>query len=154
MPHYRFNLVSDCARLPAREGIDLVDVQAARREAILIASELVKPGLPAQQRKWKGWTLQVADEQGEILSVSFAEFFAGAERLAPLERIEIRAAERRTALTSETLRLTADAMRHVERFEHLRRELSAAIERARSTVGFSARLIEESRSLTAALGLH
>src|SRR5882757_8744488 len=95
MPRYLFHLVSDCARVPDREGTDLVDVGAARREAFLVAGELVKPGLPAQHRKWGGWSLQLIDEQGgEVLNLPVGELAARGHGAVPDQRMSAPIADR------------------------------------------------------------
>ena len=169
MPRYLFHLVSDCARVPDREGTDLADAGAARREAFLVAGELVKPGLPAQHRKWDGWSLQLVDEQGgEILNMPVGELAARrGPAVAPDQRMSAPIADRapgetaasdrvarsgggiRTDAMMHTRRLIAEARRQVERCHRLHRAVSAEIELARQTARLSAQLVEQSSSLSA-----
>jgi hypothetical protein len=170
MPRYLFHLVSDCARVPDREGTDLADAGAACREAFLVAGELVKPGLPAQHRKWHGWSLQLIDQQGaEVLNMPVGELVAGrGHAAAPDRRMSAPTADRapgehatsdgvaksaggiRTDVIMHTRRLIAEALRQVERCHRVHRAVSAEIELARQTARLSAQLIEQSSALLAA----
>jgi hypothetical protein len=165
MPRYLFHLVSDCARVPDREGTDLADVGAARREAFLVAGELVKPGLPAQHRKWDGWSLHLIDQQGgEVLNMPVGKLAAGRgpaaasdERTsgapgenAASDRVARSRGGIRTDVMMHTRRLIAEALRQVERCHRLHRAVSAEIELARQTARLSAQLVDQSNTLLAA----
>jgi hypothetical protein len=64
MPRYFFN-VEDGASYPDKEGLELVDLGAARKVAIEMASELLDGGSDAF---WdaKHWQLEVTDALGLI----------------------------------------------------------------------------------------
>ncbi len=169
MPRFHFHLVSDCALIPDSEGVVLADPGAARREALLVAEELVKPGLPAQHRKWRGWSVQVADDCGrEVLLVPVVELLgAVAQRTEPARKTPAYVGAhtshrdgapgntaRSTGGTGKehyarTLHLTAEAIRHVERCRQLQQAIAKEVELARETARLSARLVEQWRMLPA-----
>lgn len=159
MPRYHFHLVSDYARVPDCDGVVLSDAWAARREAFLVADELLKPGSPEQQRKWNGWSVQVIDQSGtEVLFVSVAGVVACAEReaearrtvrdqdgsLAPVDR---RHGRLHNEIFDHTERLAAEVRAHLERCKQLQRAVARQIQAARETARLSAQLIEQARTL-------
>jgi hypothetical protein len=66
MRHYNLLLIS--GKHVCREGLDLPDDEAARKEAQLVACDLRDdPG----EGDWSGWTIRVTDETGRhVTSVS------------------------------------------------------------------------------------
>ena len=170
MPHYLFHLVSREAQVPDSDGIDLADAWAARREALLMANELVKPGAPAQRAKWKGWSLQVVDERGsEVLFVPLNAMIAdiraagqsellsapgdGAHGVHGVHGVHERPDHQRDRTCVDayrtTLRLAAEAIRQVERCRQLQRAVVTEIKSARETARLSAELMERGRTLPA-----
>jgi len=152
MPHYLFHLVSPEAQVPDDDGIDLADTWAARREALLIADELLKPGSPAQLRKWRGWSLQVVEERGgQVLFVPIVDLVAGtdddAERSGPGRAARDGTGGHSSGTFRTTLRLAAEAVRQIEQCRQLKRAVGTQIELARETVRLSAELIERGRTL-------
>lgn len=63
-----FNLVSDFESILDDEGVEVRDVEHARREAMEAIEELrVRDGSFADD--WLGWRLEAVDEKGSILFV-------------------------------------------------------------------------------------
>lgn len=168
MPRYHFHLVSDHVRVPDCDGVVLSDTWAARREAFLVADELLKPGSAQQHRKWNGWSVQVIDQFGsEVLFVSVAGVAAGREREADAERagpalpaFEVRDRDGSPAqagrndrhaneIVDHTRRLAEEVKAHLERCKQLQRAVARQIQAARETARLSAQLIEQARTLPA-----
>lgn len=166
MPRYHFHLISDHVRVPDCEGVALSDTWAARREAFLVADELLKPGSPEQHRKWNGWSVQVVDQFGrEILFVSVAGMAARKGREADSERADpaLPAYEGRdhdgsppradghgrghNEVFDHTRRLAAEVKAHLEHCKQLQRAVARQIQAARETARLSAQLIEQARAL-------
>ncbi|HEU5272346.1 MAG TPA: hypothetical protein VFU97_01690 [Xanthobacteraceae bacterium] len=168
MPRYHFHLVSDHVRVPDCEGVVLSDTWAARREAFLVADELLKPGSPQQHRKWNGWSVQVVDQFGsEVLFVSVGGVAAGTQREAEAQRaspalpaFEVRNGDASPAQAGRhgrhanetfdhTRRLAEEVKAHLERCKQLQRAVARQIQAARETARLSAQLIEQARTLPA-----
>lgn len=169
MPRYHFHLVSDCARVPDCDGVDLADAWAAQREAFLVVDELVKPGSSAQHRKWTGWSVQVVDDRGdEVLFVPVGGLTAGrdaerngarsvpaaertgARNAAPGGGDRVHRRRRADAYGGDNLHRTTDAMWRDEQCKELRRALAMQIDAARETARLSVKLIEQARTLPVA----
>lgn len=158
MPRFHFHLVSECARVLDSEGIVLADDWSARREAVLVAHELVKPGSAAQHRKWQGWSVQVVDgRNSEVMFVPVVELLGarsparrGDNRDPAPDRTNRVQRRARTEAYSDNIRLAAEAIRHVERCRQLKRSIDTQIELARETARLSAQLLEQWRSLPGA----
>jgi hypothetical protein len=157
MPRYHFHLVSNCAQVLDREGVRLADPWAAQREAFLVAEELVKPGLPAQHRKWHGWSVQVVDEQGgEVLFVPVVELLAAPwagrrDKRASTPGWSTDDRDRTDGIAHiESRRMTVQAEQHAQRCKQLQRAITAQIELAKESARRSAQLVEQWRTLAAA----
>src|SRR5262245_52807986 len=66
MPHYFFHLAFGTRTVPDEEGIELPDRSAARAEALAAIRELSDARTGRNSRRWAGWFLQLADEQGQF----------------------------------------------------------------------------------------
>ena len=66
MPHYFFHLAFGTRTVPDEEGIELPDRSAARAEALAAIRELSEARRGGNSRRWAGWFLQLADEQGQF----------------------------------------------------------------------------------------
>jgi hypothetical protein len=66
MPRYFFYLSFGRRVVRDDEGVELPNRSAARDEALAVARELVNPEIGGNSRRWAGWFLQVADEQGKF----------------------------------------------------------------------------------------
>jgi len=66
MPHYFFHLAFGTRTVLDEEGIELPDRSAARAEALAAISELSDAPTGGNSRRWAGWFLQLADEQGQF----------------------------------------------------------------------------------------
>src|SRR5262245_11103138 len=66
MPHYFFHLAYGTRTVLDEEGIELPDRSAARAEALAAISELSDAPTGGNSRRWAGWFLQLADEQGQF----------------------------------------------------------------------------------------
>ena len=75
MPHYFFHIRDDGTRQEDREGLELPDAQAARKEAVKRACAIWSkhPPEPGRNRQ----VFEIADETGvTVLQVPFSEAFA------------------------------------------------------------------------------
>ncbi|HUI97572.1 MAG TPA: hypothetical protein VLX44_17585 [Xanthobacteraceae bacterium] len=173
MPRYLFNLVSDRAEVRDHDGVDLADPWSARREAFLIADDLIRPGAPIQLRKWRGWSVQVVDERGgEVLRVPIGDLRPDTRDAAPgrpmsagvVDRVAISHAapdpvDRLTSdfyarlsaeaqhLAAQRHQLAAQRLRQGADCTRLRRAIRLEIERAQETARLSAQLIAQCRDL-------
>ncbi len=66
MPHYFFHLAFGTRTVPDEEGIELPDRSAARAEALAVIRDLSEERTGGNSRRWAGWFLQLADEQGQF----------------------------------------------------------------------------------------
>src|SRR5215475_859902 len=66
MPHYFFHLAYGTRTVLDEEGIELPDRSAARAEALAAIRELSDARTGGNSRRWAGWFLQLADEQGQF----------------------------------------------------------------------------------------
>src|SRR5215831_19748620 len=66
MPRYFFNLSFGQRFVRDEEGVDLPSRSAARDEALAAVRDLAKPQIGGNSRRWAGWFLEVADEQGQF----------------------------------------------------------------------------------------
>jgi hypothetical protein len=66
MAHYYFHLTNGAQTLGDAEGLDLAGDAAAREEARLFARDLAA-GKLMNDRNWSGWTVTIADENGQSL---------------------------------------------------------------------------------------
>src|SRR5262245_38198577 len=66
MPHYFFHLAFGTRTVPDEEGIELPDRSAAHAEALAAIRELSDARTGGNPRRWAGWFLQLADEQGQL----------------------------------------------------------------------------------------
>jgi hypothetical protein len=62
MPHYYFHFTDGKRVCSDTNGLNLLDDEAARKEAKLVACDLWND--PADRRDWGQWTIEVADEDG------------------------------------------------------------------------------------------
>ena len=167
MPRYHFHLVSNHVRVPDCEGVILSDAWAARREAFLVADELLKPGSSAQHRKWNGWSVQVVDQfDREVLLVSVGGMVAGAGQEAEAERAggsapteQVRERDgppvqggrrngrRSNEVFGHTKRLAEEARAQLEQCRQLQQAIIRQIQAARETARLSVQLIEQARTL-------
>jgi hypothetical protein len=67
MPHYFFHLSFGQRVIPDEEGVELPDRSVARDEALTAVRELANPEIDGARRRWAGWFIQVADEEGQFL---------------------------------------------------------------------------------------
>src|SRR5262249_24173260 len=66
MPRYFFHLAFGGRLVPDEEGVELPDRSAARDEALAVIRDLSDRRTGGNPRRWAGWFLQVADEQGHF----------------------------------------------------------------------------------------
>src|SRR5215813_12860126 len=66
MPHYFFHFSFGSRTVLDEEGIELPDRSAARAEALAAIRELSDAPTGGNSRRWAGWFLQLADEQGQF----------------------------------------------------------------------------------------
>jgi len=66
MPRYFFHLAFGGRLVPDEEGIELPDRSAARAEALAVIRDLSDRRTGGNSRRWAGWFLQLADEQGQF----------------------------------------------------------------------------------------
>src|SRR5262249_58885933 len=66
MPCYFFHLAFGSREVPDGEGVELPDRSAARAEALAVIRDLSDRHTGGNPRRWAGWFLQVADEQGHF----------------------------------------------------------------------------------------
>jgi hypothetical protein len=74
---YYFHLVDDETILDS-DGIDLVNVSAAREHAAGVARELTANSTGFLDQNWSGWTMRIHDESGlELFSLAMSTFGDG-----------------------------------------------------------------------------
>jgi hypothetical protein len=66
MPLYFFHLSFGQRVMPDEEGVELPSRSAARDEALAAVRELADRRSDGASRRWAGWFLQLADEQGNF----------------------------------------------------------------------------------------
>ena len=67
MPKFFFNIVDDQSRVPDHEGMELPDLDAARKEADASARELLVDALRAH-KEVDGRRIEIANENGEVIT--------------------------------------------------------------------------------------
>jgi hypothetical protein len=66
MPLYLFHLAFGHRTVPDEEGVELPNRSAAREEALAVVRDLADPDSGGNPRRWAGWFLQLADENGQF----------------------------------------------------------------------------------------
>jgi hypothetical protein len=66
MARYFFHLAFGGRLVPDEEGVELPDRSAARAEALAVIRDLSDRRTGGNPRRWAGWFLQLADEQGQF----------------------------------------------------------------------------------------
>jgi hypothetical protein len=66
MPRYFFHLSFGRRLVPDEEGVELPNRSAARDEVSAVVRELANPEVGGNARRWAGWFLQVADDEGQF----------------------------------------------------------------------------------------
>ncbi len=67
MPRYFFHLRSDVTWSPDPSGQLLPDMRAVVEEALKAVRLLLRAPLTDTPGRWRGWSIQVADESGRIV---------------------------------------------------------------------------------------
>ena len=137
MPRYFFHLAFGSREVPDEEGVELPDRSAARAEALAVIRDLSDRHTGGNPRRWAGWFLQLADEQGH--------FFRTPVGHPALEIVGLPAEER-------SLESTVPVTKRVRRGARaeLARELAARREHTAQLLEHSYRLQRELSSLCAA----
>lgn len=69
MPRYFFHVVN-AARVRDQEGVDLPDLESARREAYKDIQDIKRQNfLMLDTTSWAAWSIEICDEQGAVLLV-------------------------------------------------------------------------------------
>jgi hypothetical protein len=77
MPMYYFHLCDD-EMLSDVDGTDLINVDAARAHATVVARELVLNTDGMLEQRWSAWTMSVHDDVGkELFSFELSDFANG-----------------------------------------------------------------------------
>lgn len=66
MPLYLFHLAFGHRTVPDEEGVELPNRSAAREEALAVVRDFADPDSGGNPRRWAGWFLQLADENGQF----------------------------------------------------------------------------------------
>jgi hypothetical protein len=66
MPRYFFHLSFGQRMVPDEEGFELPNRSAACTEALAVVGDLTNPELSGGSRRWAGWFLEVADDNGRF----------------------------------------------------------------------------------------
>lgn len=144
MPRYFFHLAFGGRLVPDEEGVELPDRSAARGEAMAVIRDLSDRRTGANPRRWAGWFLQLADEQGQFFRTPVghpALQVVGSDPPGEIHRLE--------PPTSATVSVPPGGFAHTH-VAALVRELSARREHAAQLLEHSRRLQRELSSLCAA----
>jgi uncharacterized protein DUF6894 len=77
MPMYYFHLLDD-ETLSDVDGTDLIDVDAARAHATVVARELMLNSDGMLEQRWSAWTMSVQDHVGtELFSFALSDYANG-----------------------------------------------------------------------------
>jgi hypothetical protein len=145
MPHYFFHLAFGTRTVPDEEGVELPDRSAACAEALAAIRELsdARPG--GNSRRWAGWFLQLADEQGQFFRAPIGH--PALELATPQRPAEERSINPAAPATTSAGRTGASAPTQVA---ELVRQLSTRQQHAAQLLEHSRRLHHELSSLCAA----
>ena len=159
MPHYFFHLAFGTRTVLDEEGIELPDRSAARAEALAVIRELSDAPTGGNSRRWAGWFLQLADEQGQFfrtpighpalelatppLSLNPASATSPARQGATSAPTEVAELVRQLSTRQQH---AAQLLEHSHRLQHQLSTLCAANERTRSR---ARELVAYARLLTA-----
>jgi hypothetical protein len=145
MPHYFFHLAFGTRMVPDEEGVELPDRSAARTEALAAIRELSDARTGGNSRRWAGWFLQLADEQGQFFRAPIGN--PALELATPQRPADKCLVGPATSATSPAWEAAAAAHAQVA---ELVRQLSTRQQHATQLLEHSRRLQHELSSLCAA----
>ena len=144
MPHYFFHLAFGTRTVLDEEGIELPDRSAARAEALAAIRELSDAPTGGNSRRWAGWFLQLADEQGQFFRTPIGH--PALELATPQRPVEERSLNPASATSPARQGATSAPTQVAE----LVRQLSTRQQHAAQLLEHSRRLHHELSSLCAA----
>ncbi|AMN40438.1 DUF6894 family protein [Rhodoplanes sp. Z2-YC6860] len=69
MPRYYFNVLNS-SRAEDHEGVELLDLESARREAYKDVEDIKRQKFETlDTSSWTTWSIEICDEQGNVLLV-------------------------------------------------------------------------------------
>jgi hypothetical protein len=144
MPYYFFHLAFGTRTVLDEEGIELPGRSAARAEALAAIRELSDAPTGGNSRRWAGWFLQLADEQGQFFRAPIGH--PALELATPQPPAEARSLNSAASATTSTGQACASAPTQVA---ELVRQLSTRQQHATQLLEHSRRLHHELSSLCA-----
>jgi len=110
MPVYFFHFTAGRDTLADEDGMELADVQAARREARAAARELAKASAGRAVSRWQDWSVRVTDDAGsQVVQIAVRRSWRLAGEMSPaasdLEEQIVRCRQQTVTLLSRNLLL-------------------------------------------------
>jgi hypothetical protein len=144
MPRYFFHLAFGGRLVPDEDGVELPDRSAARAEALAVIRDLSDRRTGGNPRRWAGWFLQLADEQGQFFRTPVGHPALQVVGTAPADEVDL--SEPRTSATVSARQGGLALAQEAE----LVRQLSARQQQAVQLLERAHRLEHELLSLCAA----